>query len=242
MARRTLDIVNRSTHRGRVVDSAIGAMRQAIARQLHHVAAAWGEIVWRIVDDANAAGFEIALFDDDAQQSGDYGWHDVTDTGSPYARVFLNPILDFGGRWLRSSLSVSATVSHEVCELIGDPAVNRWAQTARGALYAIELCDPVESDSYDITLHDGSRVAVSDFVYPEWFNPFAPPDAVFDHTRVLTKPFEVARGGYTMQMSGGRVRNKYGRDYPTWRKATKRAWGSRTHARHVYGTAGATRV
>jgi hypothetical protein len=37
------------------------------------------------------------------------------------------------------------------------------------------------------------------------------------------------------QLSGGKVRNKYGRTYADWRKATKRAWGSRTYARHRYG-------
>ncbi len=236
MAKRTLKIVNRSTHDPRTVEPAIEAMSEAIALQLHHVAAAWGQVVWEIVDDANIAGFEIALFDDDEQQSDDYGWHDVSDMGTPYARVFLNPILDYGGRWLHSALSVSATVSHEACELIGDPAANQWAQTARGGLYAVELCDAVESDCYEVRLRNGTHVSVSDFLYPDWFNPFAPDGSAFDHMRVLNKPFEIAPDGYAMQLSGGHVRNKYGRGYPGWRKTTKRAWGSRTHARHHYGS------
>ena len=235
MAKRALKIVNKSTHDPRTVAPAINAITNAIAIQLRHLATAWGEVVWRIVDDANAAGFEIALFDDDQQQGGDYGWHNVTDGGTPYARVFLNPILDFGGRWLHSELSVSATVSHEACELIGDPAINQWAQTARGGLYAVELCDPVENDAYDVHLRDGTPVSVSNFLYPDWFNPFAKTGARFDHMRVLNKPFEIAPDGCAMQLTGGKVRNKYGRTYPAWRKATKRAWGSRTHARHHYG-------
>jgi hypothetical protein len=235
MPKRRLTIVNRSTHDPRVVDPAIEAMTEAIAIQLRHLAAAWGQVVWRIVADANTAGFEIALFDDDEEQQDAYGWHWVTDKGAPYARVFLNPILDFGGRWLHTSLSVSASVSHEACELIGDPAVNQWAQAKRGGLYAVELCDPVENDCYDIELKDGTPVAVSDFLYPDWFNPFAPAGSRFDHMGVLSKPFEVAPEGYAMQFSGGRVRNKYGRRYPPWRRATKRAWGSRSHARHNYG-------
>jgi len=237
MVARSLKIVNKSTHDPRIVEPAIRAMNQAIAIQLRHVASAWGQVVWQIVHDANSVGFEIALFDDDTQQ-GDLGWHDVSDEGTPYARVFLNPILDHGGRWLHSSLSVSATVSHEACELIGDPAANQWAQTARGAMYAVELCDPVEANCYDVRLRNGTRVTVSDFVYPDWFNPFAPTGSAFDHMRVLTKPFEVAREGYAMHMSGGRVRSKYGRQYPAWRKATKRSWGSRTFARHHYGAGG----
>ena len=235
MAARTLKIVNRSTRKPATVEPAIDAMSAAIAIQLRHLAAAWGHVVWEIVDDANTVGFEISLFDNDVEQQDAYGWHWVTDDGKPYARVFLDPILDQGGRWLRSSLSVSATVSHEACELIGDPAANQWAQTARGGLYAVELCDPVESDCYDVRLRNGSTVSVSDFVYPAWFNPFAPAGSRFDHMRVLTKPFEVASDGYAMQMTGGRVRNKYGRSYPRWRKDTKRAYGSRTRARHQYG-------
>jgi hypothetical protein len=235
MAARTLRIVNRSTRPPATVDRAIDAMTAAISAQLRHLATAWGQVVWEIVDDANAAGFEISLFDDDEEQQDAYGWHWVTDDGTPYARVFLDPILQHGGRWLRSSLSVSATVSHEVCELIGDPAANQWAQSASGGLYAVELCDPVESDTYDVRLRDGATVSVSDFVYPAWFNPFAPPGSRFDHVGVLSKPFEVSSEGYAMRMSGGRVRNTYGRTYPRWRKATKRAWGSRTRARHQFG-------
>jgi hypothetical protein len=238
MVMHTVKIVNRSTHDSRKVEPAIRAMSEAIGLQLRDVAAAWGEVVWAIVRDANAIGFEVALFDDDTQATDDYGWHDVNDAGAPYARVFLNPILQHGGRWLSSSLSVSATVSHEVCELIGDPAANQWAQTARGSLYAVELCDPVEANGYEIELRDGSRVTVSDFVYPDWFNPFAGPSAQFDHLNLLHKPFTIAHDGYAVQMSGGRVRSKYGRSYPHWRKATKRARGSRTHARHGYGRDG----
>jgi hypothetical protein len=232
---RTLRIVNRSARDPDVVEPAIDAMTEAIAIQLRHLADAWGQVVWQIVDDANAVGFEIALFDDDEELQEAYGWHWVTDQGTPYARVFLNPILKFGGRWLHSSLSVSASVSHEACELIGDPAVNQWAQAMRGGLYAVELCDPVEADCYDVELADGTLVTVSDFLYPDWFNPFAPAGGRFDHTGLLTKPFEVAPDGYAMQLSGGKVRNKYGRRYPAWRRATKRSWGSRTHARHHYG-------
>jgi hypothetical protein len=235
VAARRLKIMNRSTRPRHIVEPAVASISDAVAIQLRHVAAAWGQVVWQIVDDANAAGFEISLFDDDEELQDAYGWHTVTDAGTPYARVFLNSILDNGGRWLHSSLSVSATVSHEVCELIGDPAANQWAQSGRGGFYAMELCDPVESDTYEVRLRNGARVSVSDFVYPDWFNPFAPAGSRFDHMRILTKPFEIAPDGYSMQMTGGRVRSKYGRHYPRWRKDTKRSWGSRTRARHHYG-------
>ncbi len=208
-------------------------MTEAIAIQLGHVADAWGEVVWRIVDDANGQGFEIVLLDNE-QQGNDYGYHDVSPDGRPYARVFVDPIIEHGGRWLHSELSVSATVSHEVCEMIGDPAANRWAQTARGALYAIELCDPVELNAYTITVNNRRKVSVSNFVYPDWFNPFARPTARFDHQRLLDRPFAIAPGGYAMRMSGGHIRNLYGRNYPAWRKVIKRSVGSRNRARRSY--------
>ena len=91
--------------------------------------------------------------------------------------MFVDPILDNGGTWLRGANSVSATISHEVCELVGDPTANHWVENARGALVAVELCDPVESCAYSIGLRDGRRVSVSDFVYPDWFNPYVAPRA-----------------------------------------------------------------
>ena len=226
-------IVNHSSYRPRGLDSLMSAINEAIGIQLGHVASAWGQVVWEIVDAANQQGFEVALLDNEKQGS-DYGYHDVSPHGRPYARVFLDPILHNSGRWLQSELSVSATVSHEVCEMIGDPAANRWAQTARGALYAHELCDPVELNAYPVRLHSGKHVAVSNFIYPAWFNPYAPKRARIDYMGVLEKPFHVARGGYAMRMSGGTIRNVYARDYPAWRKRWKRQIGARARARRSY--------
>jgi hypothetical protein len=226
-------IVNHSTYRPRGLDSILRAIDAAVGVQLHHVASAWGEVVWQIVADANRQGFEVALFDNEKQGS-DYGYHDVSPHGQPYARVFVDPILHYGGRWLQSELSVSATVSHEVCEMIGDPAANRWAQTARGALYAIELCDPVELNVYPVRLRNGKHVAVSNFIYPDWLNPYATTDARLDHMGVLDKPFHIAPGGYAMRMRGGTIRNVYARNYPSWRKKLKRQIGARARARRTY--------
>jgi hypothetical protein len=228
-----LRIVNHSSYQPRGMDSIMRAMTEAIGIQLRHVASAWGEVVWQIVDEANRQGFEVALLDNE-QQGSDYGYHDVSPHGRPYARVFLDPILHNGGRWLQSELSVSGTVSHEVCEMIGDPAANRWVQTARGALYAIELCDPVEMNAYAVRLRNGKHVSVSNFIYPAWLNPYVRTGTRLDHMGVLDKPFHVARGGYAMRMSGGTIRNIYARDYPAWRKALKRQIGARARARRSY--------
>jgi hypothetical protein len=141
MPARTLRIVNQSKkHRSARVVGAIDATRRALNIQLRDVAQAWGEYVYAVVDDAHAQGFDVVLLDD-ADQAGDLGYHDLDPQGRPYARVFLDPILENGGTWLRGANSVSVTVSHEVCELVGDPSANHWVENARGALVAAERCD-----------------------------------------------------------------------------------------------------
>ncbi len=232
MAPRTLRIVNQSKkHRSPRVVAAIDATRKALNIQLRDVARVWGEYVYAVVDDAHARGFDIVLLDD-AEQAGDLGYHDLDPQGRPYARVFLDPILENGGTWLRGSNAVSVTISHEVCELVGDPSANHWVENARGALVAAELCDPVESCSYGITLRDGRRVSVSDFVYPDWFNPYVPAGTQVDHMNALRKPFEIAPDGYVIHHTAAGVRDIWGRSYPRWRKASKRKPASRTYLRH----------
>jgi len=235
MARRSLRIVNESSVRSARVVGAIDAMGKALSVQLRDVARVWGEYVYTVVDDANEQGFRIVLLDD-SDAAGALGYHDLdTGNGTPYARVFVKPILENGGSWLRGANSVAATVSHEACELVGDPTANHWVENARGALVAVELCDPVESLSYPITLSDGRRVSVSDFVYPDWFNPYVPPGTRLDHMNVLHKPFAIAPDGYVIHNTNTGVRNIWGKSYPRWRKAGKRKPGSRTCTRHRLG-------
>jgi hypothetical protein len=131
---------------------------------------------------------------DDADAADALGYHDLDKHGRPYARVFVNPILENDGTWLRGATSVSATVSH-----------------------------------------DGGRVSVSDFVYPDWFNPYVPAGTQVDHMKVLRKPFEIAPDGYVIHHTNGGARNIWGKTYPRWRKASKRRPASRTYLRHRLG-------
>ena len=234
MAGRALKIVNESSHRTARVSAAIDAVRKAINIQLRDVAREWGEYVFTVVDDAHEQGFNIVLLDDpDAADA--LGYHDLDRHGRPYARVFIDAILENDGTWLRGANSVSATISHEVCELVGDPTANHWVENARGALVAVELCDPVESCAYSISLRDGRRVSVSDFVYPDWFNPYVAPGTQVDHMGVLHKPFEIAPDGYVIHHTSAGTRSIWGRTYPRWRKAAKRKPASRTYIRHGLG-------
>jgi hypothetical protein len=231
---RTLKIVNESSYTPPGGDATLRSIAEAVSIQLRDVASAWGESIWRVVSDAHERGFRIVLLDNEGQGL-DLGYHTLDADDRPYARVFLKPILNHGGHWTSGSLSVSACVSHEACEFVVDPATNRWAERDAHSLWSLEVCDPVEAFTYAVTLRSGSKIAVSDFVFPAWFDPLAGPRTRFDRMRRLHWPFEIAPDGYATRFSNGRTRTVWGPEYPAWRKRTKRACGSRTGARRTFG-------
>jgi hypothetical protein len=198
----------------------------AITRQLEDFAKAWGEVTWALVDELHSQGFAIVLFDT-SDQAGALAYHDMTPKGAPYASVFCKTILDNDGTWAKGANSVSAATSHEVVELLGDPACNRYADDFAGYEYALETADPTEGDSYDI---DG--IAVSNFVHPDYFNPFAKAGkgVKLDHMGLIKKPFEVRKDGYVMRHKGAKDATVWGDEYPGWRKAMKTAAHAHTRA------------
>lgn len=161
---------------------------------------------------------------DDADQAGDLGWHAEGPDAGVYGRVFARPVLDNGGNALTAGLSVCSVLSHEACEVLGDAACDLWAQRADGLLIARELCDPVEGDSYRVTISaaSGEQVTgtVSDFVLPSWFDSSAAPGPT-DHMGLVSVPFGVRPTGYVIAMSAGNVNALWGQEYPEWRKETK---------------------
>ena len=207
----------------------------ACASQLRlHVAPAWdmvpASVVWYPFEDAAPEGADLLVILDDADQAKTLGYHDVTPKGTAYARVFAGPVYDAGGTGLRGSLSVSATLSHEVCEWFGDRFVNLWADNGQGTKYAVELCDPVQEDAYEL---DG--VAVSNFVTKRYFDYLAPPNTRFDHMGKLTEPFSMSPGGCVMIQRSGNVRHHWGRRFPDWQKRVKKHPAARTAKRMGQG-------
>lgn len=168
---------------------------------------------------APAGAWVIALFDN-ADQSEALGWHTETPAGLPYGRVFVKPILASGGTMLSGELSVSAVLSHEVLELAIDPNVNLWATAADGSDFCLEICDPVENDSYTIKLGD-KRVSVSNFVLPDWFDAVPAKGARFDYMGKLRAPFTMTAGGYVIYKRSGAVHEKFGAAYPAWKRPGK---------------------
>lgn len=73
--------------------------------------------------------------------------------------------------------SLSVAVSHEICEAEGDPGCNRWADRGDGAEVAVEECDAVEAQSYDVGACDSpprtTGVYVSNFVLKSFWQPGA---------------------------------------------------------------------
>jgi len=222
-------------------------MTLLVNRQLRdHVAPAWNllppAVVFLAKGVSAAKSAQGQRYDaiigilDNADQAGDLGWHTEGPDADCYGRVFAQPVLANGGNALTDVLSVCSVLSHEAIEMLGDAACDRWAQQNDSTLVAMELADPVESDSYAITISPVAGLTVSgtvsDFVLPDWFDPDAAPGKT-DYLGLVTAPFEVRSTGYVIAQTGGTVSEQWGEQYPAWRKATKQQETSRTSRRNA---------
>ena len=217
-------------------------MAQALQYQMyHHVAPLWR--AW----PALAASFDaahvpsaakvIGLFDH-ADQAGALGYHTEDPNGKKYGKVFVQDTLDGGGgQVLSGAFSVASVLSHEGIELWGDAPCNRWADGPQSRSYAFELCDPVESDWYPVSV-GGQTVSVSNFVAPAWFDTDPDANSQLDFERKLSASFAMTPGGYVVYRSYGseaqdfgEVVKEFGAEYPQWRLAGKEHPASRTKRR-----------
>lgn len=176
------------------------AIAAALTEQLsHHFGPTWEQTfrdVTVIGPKDGADGAIISLYDD-ADQAGELGDHEL-DSGKPTGRIFVKTILDSGGTMTEGPNSVSSVISHEACEIGGDPYANWWSDFPSGDLVALEACDPVEDESYKAS----NGVALSNFVGPRWFRDGPGP---FDWLKTRTKPFQVSGGGYIILRDEGAV-------------------------------------
>jgi len=212
-------------------DPVLERIASVIEEQLAlHYAAFWQSsgvpFVFAKPDKVRATDSPLVVFDD-ADQAGALGYHDVTPDGLPYGKIFLGPILENGGTILEGSTSLSATISHEALELVGDPYANAWHDMPDGRTEECrELCDRVENDSY---VMDG--VSVSNFLGPRAFRAGPGP---YDWMRLLRDPWEIRPGGYVIRRTGGpagKVDNVWGEKYPLWKLPGKKHPASRTSKR-----------
>lgn len=176
----------------------------------------------------------IYIIDNDAQIAGALGFHELTnDKVDGY--IMCEPILSNGGAVMLfnpanpGQYTVSGTLSHEVLETIGDRYTNSFYDDGNGTLWCGELCDPVEQVGYGIIVN-GVSIAVSDFIFPSFFNYSATlkTNAPFNYLNTLTMPFSMLAGGYSIQRSGSTPQQVFARGMPDWRKEMKMVEFSRS--------------
>jgi hypothetical protein len=212
----------------------LNAIAKALTIQVERdFAPAWGVTAVRFT--VGGRGDKIHFFDS-AHEAGDMGWHIVDGHGLPYAHVFTDPSISAGSDWITGPDSISSTASHEALEMLGDPAASDYSFNSARLMWAHEVCDAVQANTYRIAA-DGLRVPVSNFVLPAFFNPWA--DGPYDHLGVLKEPFSIAKGGYAIVERATRTRERDARRFtvqfdgavPEWQRRQKRDGWGRTYWR-----------
>ena len=222
----------------RATDADLAKATQAVGAQLaEHIAPVWGPTPALEFVPKGAVATQGAMpceVSDTPDQPGAAGYHAEGPDGTPYIKVFTFD----GTSTLQGPDATSVTLSHEVGELTVDPAANRWADGPDGSDYAMELCDPVEGDTYEL-----QGVSVSNFVLPSYFDPQAAAGSKFDYLGKLKAPFTMTPSGYLIKRTepgnvsqvfashapdGADCRHLgdgliivFGRDFPEWKKDAK---------------------
>lgn len=229
-------VINQSTL---VTNAQVDTMCKAIQIQMDlHVLPAWNQKSGTIrfyPDPSKVPGYAwVVSMLDNPTVAGALGYH-AEDNDVVDAFIFAQPVLSNGGVILYDpnnpqNVSVSSVLSHEVCEMIGDRFAGFWSDgpsiTVGGqpyTQYALELCDPVEADSYSVLVNVNgvfTPVSVSNFVFPSWFNPEAtvPKNLPFDYLNKLTAPFTMTPNGYMIVAQQGNVTQVFGEKVKEWKK------------------------
>lgn len=164
-----------------------------------HFAPVWGTPARLELTSGFVKGAWALVLLDTADVANALGYHDLTPDGLPLSRVFVRSTIAAGQQ-------VSVTASHELAEMLVDPAINLAATGPSGTFYAYETADPVEEEEFAI---DG--VLMSDFAYPSWFEAFHKPGATqFDHLKRVRRPFQILAGGYMPVFKNGRWTQVFG--------------------------------
>ena len=160
------------------------------------VAPVWGTPAKLVRSTGFLKGAWAIVFLDTADSPGALAYHDLTPDGFPLSKVFVKTILD-------DQSSVSVATSHELVEMLVDPAINIWSMGPEsGVFYAYETADPVEAEA-DAFKVDG--IAMTDFVYPSYFEDFRKPRSTqFDYTKKVSRPFQILKGGYQIIFKKGK--------------------------------------
>jgi hypothetical protein len=231
--RQTIAIVNASTA---VSDQDLGYMVAAINKELPAFCRAWNLPTTQAYAVPLSAGATRATYTltmmDDADVDDALGYHDEINN-KPYGKVFARTVLSNGGVLLYGGAhtpTVAQTLSHEVYEILVDFNCNIWWQARDGRLYAAEVSDPVQGNIVKVSVGAGVTVGLSDYVLPSWCDP-QETRRPFNALNTLTRPFQLARGGYVIVMRGNQVENVFGTAMPEWLRRAK-AGSPRLQTRH----------
>jgi hypothetical protein len=184
-----------------VAAAEVQAAAAALQRQVsEHFAPAWGvdaALSFVAAGTKSLPGSWWLVILDDSDQAGALGYHDLTDEAMPLGKVFVKTAQDAGVKW-------TITASHELLELLADPAINLTVCATENnnlVLYAYEICDPCQADEFGYAI-DG--VAVSDFLFPSWFETFHRSGVVpLDYGGRISVPFTLLPGGYANVLDTG---------------------------------------
>jgi hypothetical protein len=214
-------------------------MCSAIQKQFDlHFNPAWGNAVGsnqvKFYSDASKVpgyAWQIALQDASADPSlaGVLGYHTI-EGDKISGIIFAKVVIDASGVVLYdaanpNNTSVASVLSHECLEAANDRYCNIYAlgpQLKQGNLFAFEMCDPVENDSYIISVGN-QKVSVSNFIFPSWINSQAgKANMPFDYMKKLTAPFTMSAGGYLVIMdAAGNQSQIFGEEFLEWKKTAK---------------------
>ncbi len=188
---------------------AIAAINQQIVRDF---TPAWGVAGLVHFGDTPAGAWQFSL-QDTIDQKNDLGYH-VDENGIVSAIIDVGACKAYNDDW-------RTCLGHEVLEALADPLCTRMAPNG---IDLVEVCDPVELDSYTI-----DSVPVTNFVLPSYFgfNNSAP----YDHLGRLGGPAPLLLpGGYSMRLVSGQWETKFGEEakgYMAMRQNGRRAWRMR---------------
>jgi len=180
-----IGITNASTC---VTNAQVEAVLPALQKQVStDFKAYWQEdctLIFLAKDEPLTNGWWQIVLADTPDQAGALGYHELSSAGTPLGKVFAQ--FD-----IRNGFSWTVTLSHELLEILTDPWINWCAIGSDSRVYALEVCDPVESDELGYEV-DGVRM--SNFVTPAWFEPTGADRR--DFNQHLTHELEVHAGGY----------------------------------------------
>jgi hypothetical protein len=179
------------------LDALIAAMQAYVS---NFVAPVWGTPAKLVKSTGFVKGAWAIVFLDTADQEGALAYHELTPDGLPISKVFVKTTIDDGEL-------VSVSASHELVEMLVDPAINMMTTGPDAkTMYAYESADPVEALSFNV-----NGIPMSDFVYPSYFEIFRKPGSVkFDQLNKVTKPFQILSGGYQILFKSGKWSQVFG--------------------------------